>query len=86
VIDKAAEDAKRQVAVLDEALAEGPYLLGAELSLPDLLLCPILFYFFRTPEGEAMLATTKNVTRAGEAIRARKSFTETIPPPPPKRG
>jgi glutathione S-transferase len=86
VIDKAAVEAKKQVAVLDEALAEGPYLLGADISLADLLLCPILFYFFRTPEGEAMLAQSKHVRRAGEAIRARKSFVDTVPPPPPKRG
>ena len=86
VIDKAAEDAKRQIAVLDEALAEGPYLLGTDISLPDLLLCPILFYFFRTPEGEAMLANAKNIQRAGEKIRARKSYVDTVPPPPPKRG
>jgi len=86
IIDKAAEDAKKQIALLDEAVAEGPYLLGANISLADLLLCPILFYFFRTPEGEAMLATTKNIKRSGEAIRARKSFIDTIPPPPPQRG
>jgi glutathione S-transferase len=85
VIDKAAEEARKQVAVLDEALAEGPYLLGAEISLADLLLCPILSYFFRTPEGETMLAGSKNIRRAGDAIHARKSFTDTAPPPPPKR-
>jgi len=85
VIDKAAEDAKKQIAVLDEALIEGPYLLGAEISLADLLLCPILVYFFRTPEGEAMLAQTKNIRRAGDAIRARKSFIDTVPPPPPSQ-
>ncbi|HUK60688.1 MAG TPA: glutathione S-transferase family protein [Stellaceae bacterium] len=86
IIDKSAEDAKKQIAVLDEALAEGPYLLGGDISLADLLLCPILVYFFRTPEGEAMLAASKNIRRAGEAIRARKSFIDTVPPPPPKRG
>jgi glutathione S-transferase len=86
VIDKAAEEAKKQIAVLDAALAEGPFLLGAEISLADLLLCPILFYFFRTPEGEAMLASAKNIERAGAAIRARKSFIDTMPPPPKKQG
>jgi glutathione S-transferase len=85
VIDKAAEEARKQVAVLDEALAEGPYLLGADISLADLLLCPILSYFFRTPEGETMLAGSKNIRRAGDAIHARKSYIDTAPPPPPKR-
>jgi len=86
VIDKAAEEVKKQIAIIDEALVPGPYLLGADLTLADLLLCPILFYVWRTPEGEAIMKNTTNLPGAGEAIRARKSFQETVPPPPPKRG
>jgi glutathione S-transferase len=86
IIDKAAEEARHQVAVIDAALDPGPYLLGAELSLADLLLCPILYYLWRTPEGEAMMGAARNLPRASEAMRARRSFQETVPPPPEKRG
>jgi glutathione S-transferase len=86
VIDKAAEEVKKQIALLDAALDPGPYLLGAEISLADLLLCPMMAYLSRTPEGEAILATTRNIPRSGQAISARRSYQETVPPPPPKRG
>lgn len=85
VIDAAAVEVRHQLLLIDDALAEGPYLLGAELSLADLLLAPILAYVFRTPEGEAMLKELRHLPRAGEAMQARRSFQETVPPPP-KRG
>lgn len=84
VIDKAVPEVKRQIALVDEAVATGPFLLGADLTLPDLLLAPMMFYLARTPEGEAMLKETRNMQRAADAMRARRSFQETIPPPLPK--
>jgi glutathione S-transferase len=86
VIDQAAADARHQIAVLDAAVADGPFLLGADIRLADLLLAPIMAYLAQTPEGKAMLATTKHIPRSGAAIQARKSFQETVPPPPPGRG
>jgi glutathione S-transferase len=84
LIDKSAEEARQQVALIDAALDPGPFFFGAEISLADLLLCPIFYYLYRTPEGEAMLSAARNIPRCGEAIRARRSFQETIPPPPSK--
>lgn len=81
IIDKAAEEARAQVRLIDAALDPGPYLLGNDISLADLLLCPILVYLAQTPEGEAMLKAAPNIERGGEAIRARKSYQETVPPP-----
>jgi len=86
IIDKAAEEVRHQIAVLDAAYAEGPYLTGDDISLADLLIAPIMYYLARTPEGGDMLKSAKNIPRAGEAIRARKSYQDTIPPPPPKHG
>jgi glutathione S-transferase len=85
VIDKAAVDVKKQMTLLDTAVAEGPFLLGANISLADLLLAPMMAYLSQTPEGGAILATTKNIQRSGAAISTRKSYQETMPPPP-KRG
>ncbi len=86
VIDKAAKEVERQIAVIDEAVAEGPYLLGADISLADLLLAPMMAYLSQTPEGGAIMKTTKNIARSGQAIAARKSYQDTVPPPPPGRG
>jgi glutathione S-transferase len=86
VIDKAAEEVKHQIALIDEAVAEGPFLLGAEISLADLLLAPIMAYLSQTPEGGAFMKASKNIARSGQAIAARKSYQDTVPPPPPGRG
>jgi glutathione S-transferase len=86
IIDKAAEEVKHQIALIDEAVAEGPFLLGPDISLADLLLAPIMSYLSQTPEGGAILKGTKNIARSGQAIAARKSYQDTVPPPPPKRG
>ncbi len=86
VIDAAAPEVRRQIALIDEAMAEGPFLLGANVTLPDLLLAPILFYVAQTPEGGAALKETRNMPRARDAMRARRSFQETVPPPLPPRG
>ena len=86
VIDKAATEVRRLLQLVDEAVAEGPYLLGAQLTLPDLLLAPMMFYVAQTPEGGAMMKDTRNIPKSGAAIGARKSYQETMPPPPPKRG
>lgn len=85
VIDKAASEVRRQIQLIDEAVADGPFLLGAELTLPDLLLAPMMFYLSQTPEGGAMLKELRNIPRSGAAIGARKSYQETVPPPPPQR-
>jgi glutathione S-transferase len=85
VIDKAAEDVKVQMTLLDKTVAEGPFLLGANISLADLLLAPMMAYLSQTPEGKEILSTTKNIQRSGAAIAARKSYQETVPPPPPQR-
>jgi glutathione S-transferase len=86
LIDAAAPEVGRQIKMIDAALAEGPFLFGAAPTLADLLLAPIMFYVSRTPEGEAMMKDAPNIQRAGAAMRSRKSFEETMPPPPPKRG
>jgi glutathione S-transferase len=85
VIEAAAKEAQKNIALIDAALSPGPYLLGADISLADLLLAPIMFYVAQVPEGQAALQACKNLPRTREAIRARKSFQETMPPMPAKK-
>ena len=85
VIDKAVPEVRRLLQLIDEAVAEGPFLLGPQLTLPDLLLAPMMFYVAQTPEGGAMMKDTRNIPRSGAAIGARASYQETMPPPPPQR-
>ena len=78
-IDAAVPVIKRQLGIFDEAYGARNVLVGDTLTLPDLLLAPILFYLGRFPEGKAMLAQAPNVSRAQAWIAARPSFRETMP-------
>ncbi len=80
VIDPAIEQAREQVAALDAALAEGPFLAGGRLSLADLFLAPVVALLRGLPEGPAMLETAPNLARALAAMEARPSFAATLPP------
>ncbi|SMY08680.1 glutathione S-transferase family protein [Flavimaricola marinus] len=55
VIEAALPEIVRCLDVLADALAEGPYLCGEQLTLADLFLAPIMAYFSITPEGRTML-------------------------------
>ena len=68
-----------QVAILERALKAEPYLAGAEVSLADLLLFPIIVYVRVTPEGEAALAKAPWLLAWFKRIAARPSAAATDP-------
>jgi|DewCreStandDraft_4_1066084.scaffolds.fasta_scaffold00029_267 glutathione S-transferase len=83
-VDEAAIAAARPKAEL--ALAEverlmggGPFLAGAEPSLADLWLAPVLAYFRMVPEGRAAMAARPGLTAWLGRIEARPSFARTAP-------
>lgn len=83
IIDGAKDGMRRDLRILDAAYDAGDSLGGGEaVTLADLLIAPILYYFGRTPEGEEMLPGAPNVQRAKAALEARASFREAAPPPP----
>ena len=82
VIDAAVPEIRYQLSVLDRALADGPFLLGAAPLLADLFLAPILFYLGKFPESAEMLGECSNVGASTAAMETRPSFTETMPPLP----
>ncbi len=84
VIDEAIADIHRHFAVLSEALAAGPFLFGAQPSIPDLLLVPTLAYLEAMPEGPELLGAAPRVQRLLDAMKARDSFQRTVPPPIPE--
>jgi glutathione S-transferase len=83
VIDPAVDQARDQLATLDQAYGSGTYLVGDGLTIADLFLAPILFYLEQIPEGRELFAAAPKVKRAFSAISERLSFTATLPPPPP---
>ncbi len=68
-----------QLAILDGALDGSPYLAGAEASLADFLLFPIIFYVRATPEGEAALPKAPRLRAWFGRMAARPSAAATDP-------
>ena len=80
-IGEVAEKMKKQVAVLDRAVAGTGHLVGDSLTLADINILPMLFYVNRFEEGKAMLGAAKNLSAYMERHFARDSFKNTAPPP-----
>ena len=59
---------------------EQPFMAGERISLADLMVAPLLYYFSRLPEGEAPLAEHPNLRPWIERIEVRQSFQVTKPP------
>lgn len=65
--------------VLDDLIGKQPFITGDELSLADLYLAPLLYYFERTPEGQRLMPTYPNVQRWWQAVSGRPSMNRTAP-------
>jgi len=68
-----------QLSVIELALAAGPFLAGAAVSLADLTLFPVLVYLKGTPEGADALAKAPKVLAWFDRIAARPSAAATDP-------
>jgi len=79
VIDPALKQISQQLAIFDSAYGDKNLLAGANLSLADLFLAPILAYVAAMPEGKELMQAVSNVTRAQAAMRERASFRDTEP-------
>ena len=71
-----------QLKVADDTLGASEFLAGDALTLADLFLVPIIFYFSMMPEGKEQLAGCPNVQRWLAAMMERPSFAATMPPAP----
>lgn len=74
--EKVAALAERVVShldILDEALATGGYVAGADLSIADLMVTPILHYLAQTPEGERLIPHRYHLARWYEGMISRPS-------------
>ena len=85
-IDAVLADVRKQIRVLDDAVAGAEYLVGDQLTLADLNLLPLLDRVRLAPEGRDALAATTHLSRYFETHAARPCFQRTLPPAgPPKR-
>lgn len=85
IIEPALPKMRDQLAMLEAAVAANGNLAGAEFSLADIALIPILFYMQKAPESAAMLAELPALSAYLKRHLERPSVRATIPPPLPGR-
>jgi len=68
------------VAEIARLMGEQTYLAGERVSLADLMVIPLFYYFGKVPEGEAPLAEFPNIRPWMRRIEERQSFQVTKPP------
>jgi glutathione S-transferase len=68
------------VAEIARLMGEEPYLAGERISLADLMVIPLFYYFGRLPEGEAAFVEHPNMRPWMRRIEERQSFQVTKPP------
>jgi glutathione S-transferase len=61
-------------------MGEQPFLAGERVSLADLMVIPLLYYFSRVPEGEAPIAEHSDLRAWIGRMEQRQSFQVTKPP------
>jgi glutathione S-transferase len=88
MMGRAADEAKiagalpaitHQLSVLEQGIGDGPYLAGAEPSLADLFLVPLVFYVSLTPEGQRLLPAAPRIVAWHERMATRASYAATKP-------
>jgi glutathione S-transferase len=79
-IDGALPEIEKQLGVFDRGYNGRNVLVGDTITLPDLLLAPVIFYLGLFSESKAMLDNVPNVTRAHAWMAERESFKTTMPP------
>ena len=68
------------VAEISRLMGDDPYLAGERVSLADLMVIPLFYYFSRLPEGEAPFAENPTLKPWLRRMEERQSFQVTKPP------
>jgi len=85
-IDAVLPDVRKQISILDNAVAKAGYLVEDQFTLADLNLLPILDCIVLAPEGAEALAATDRLSRYFEKHAARPSFQRTSSTAGPPEG
>jgi len=78
-IQKGLEAAPQVLAALERLVADTEYLCGAELTLADIHLAPMIGYFAMAEEGEALLKRHRKLSHWWSTMSARSAYRATMP-------
>jgi len=70
------------ISEISRLMGEEPFLTGDRISLADLMVIPLFYFFARVPEGEAPLSEHANIRPWMRRMEERQSFQVTRPSPP----
>lgn len=79
-VQAALPQARLCVSEIARLVENEPYLAGDRISLADLMVIPLFYYFSRLPEGEAAFAENPTLKPWMQRMEARQSFAVTKPP------
>ena len=78
-IQKGLDAAPVVLAALERLVADTEYLCGAEISLADIHLAPMIGYFAMAEEGDALLKTQRKLSNWWSTMSARTAYRATMP-------
>ena len=81
-VTKTLPRARLCVSEISRLMGDDPYLAGDRVSLADLMVIPLFYFFGRLPEGEAPLSEHANIRPWMRRMEERQSFQVTKPSPP----
>jgi len=84
-IDDVVPEVRRQVGVLDRAVARSGHLVGDQFTFADINLLPILHRLRQAPEGAQAMEGAPHLSAYYDRHSARPSFQRTDPPAGPPR-
>jgi glutathione S-transferase len=80
IIDAAIPDIRSHLAILDRALAKGPFFHGDTPYIDDFIFMPMIDALVAVaPEGPGLVAQAPNVARHRAEFQKRPSYAATIP-------
>jgi len=80
-IEKALPRAKLCLSEIARLAGDQPFLVGERISLADLMVFPLLYFFEKVPDGEAPMAEHPSLKSWLRRMEERQSFAVTKPPP-----
>ncbi len=78
-IEAAVEDIDGDLAILDAAYGDSPFLVGGQLTLADTFVAPLYGGIARFPEGEKLIGKYDKVRAALGALASRDGFKRALP-------
>ncbi|MBV9586327.1 MAG: glutathione S-transferase family protein [Alphaproteobacteria bacterium] len=80
-VTKALPRARLCISEISRLMGDNPFLAGDRITLADVMVIPLFYFFGKLPEGEGPLSEHANIRPWMRRMEERQSFQVTKPPP-----